>query len=449
MDGKEKIVYIIGLKELPEEKIKKSEKINSCLIKRSNKIPEDASLLIVDLTEEQEYILFDIEKKEIPFIAALECAEKKIRRALDRGAVDFLIKDESKNYIKIFPHYLKHVFSHIEIMEQYYEEKHIFSELSENAIFGIYVFGKDLKFRYVNPSLLKVFEFSTDEVYRKVDVLSIIHPDDKNFVREKIKSRFEGKEKIAEYSFRIIDKKGEIKWVYAKGFVTEFYGEEVIMGTLTDITDLKKYQEEIEKEKGEIEETLQDGVYALSKIVEVKDPYTASHQVKVAEIAERVAKEFNFDEEKLNEILWAGLLHDIGKISVPSEILSKPSKLTDLEYSLIKQHCVAGYKILKEIHRMEKIAEIIWQHHERLDGSGYPRGLKDGEITLEARLLAVADVIEAMRTHRPYRPARSKEEIMKELIYGKGEKYDPKIVDVVINLIKKGEIDLSPINIVE
>ncbi len=443
MEGKDKTVYITGLKELPEEKIKEAEEINSCLIKRSNKIPDDASLLIVDLTEEQEYILFDIEKKEIPFIAALECAEKKIRRALDRGAVDFLIKDESKNYIKIFPHYLKHVFSHIEIMEQYYEEKHIFSELSENAIFGIYVFGKDLKFRYVNPSLLKVFDLSTDEVYRKVDVLSIIHPDDKNIVREKIKSRFEGKEKIAEYSFRIIDKKGNVRWVHAKGFVSEFCGEEVIMGTLIDITDLKKYQEEIEKEKREIEETLKDSVYAISRVVEVKDPYTANHQVKVAEIAERVAKEFNFDEEKLKEILWAGLLHDIGKIAVPAELLSKPSTLTDLEYSIIKQHPVAGYRILKEIHRMGKIAEIVWQHHERLDGSGYPRGLRDGEITFEARLLAVVDVIEAMRSHRPYRPARSKEEIMKELIYGKGKKYDPKIVDVIIDLINKGEIELT------
>jgi len=443
MEGKEKTVYITGLKELPEEKIKEAEEINSCLIKRSNKIPDDASLLIVDLTEEKEYILFDIEKKEIPFIAALECAEKKIRRALDRGAVDFLIKDKSKNYIKIFPHYLKHVFSHIEIMEQYYEEKHIFSELSENAIFGIYVFGKDLKFRYVNPSLLKIFGFSTDEVYRKVDVLSIIHPDDKNFVREKIKSRFEGKEKFSEYSFRVIDKKGNVRWVHAKGFVSEFCGEEVVMGTLIDITELKKYQEEIEKEKEEIQQTLQDSVYAISRIVEVKDPYTASHQVKVAEIAERVAKEFNFNEEKLKEILWAGLLHDIGKFAVPAELLSKPSKLTDLEYSIIKQHPVAGYRILKEIHRMEKIAEIVWQHHERLDGSGYPRGLRDDEITFEARLLAVVDVIEAMRSHRPYRPARSKNEIMKELIYGKGKKYDPKIVDVVIDLINKGEIELT------
>ena len=265
-----------------------------------------------------------------------------------------------------------------------------------------------------------------------------------NVVREEIKSRFEGKEKIADYSFRVIDKKGKVRWVHAKGYVSKFYGEEVIIGTLVDITELKKYQEVVEKEKIEIEETLQDSVYALSRIVEVKDPYTANHQVRVAEVAERVAKELNFDEEKIKNILWAGLLHDIGKVAVPAELLAKPSKLTDLEYSLIKQHCVAGYKILKEIHRMEKIAEIIWQHHERLDGSGYPRGLKDGEITLEARLLAVADVIEAMRTHRPYRPARSKEEIMKELIYGKGKKYDPKIVDVVIELIKEGKIDLNP-----
>jgi len=441
---KGRMVYILGMGELPEERIKEAEEICSCQIKRSNKIPDDAILLIVDLTEKKEDILFDIEKKKIPFVAALECDEKKIKRALDREAIDFLIKDESKNYIRIFPEYLKHVLSHIEIIKHYYEEKRIFSEVSENALFGIYIYGKDLKFRYVNQGLLKIFGFSPDEIYKKVDALSAVHPDDKDIVREKIKIRFEGREKITEYSFRIIDKKGEIKWVYAKGFVTKFYGEEVIIGTLVDITDLKKYQEETEKEKGEIEETLKDSVYSLSRIVEVKDPYTASHQVKVAEIAERVAKEFNFDKEKLKEILWAGLLHDIGKIAVPAEILSKPSELTDAEFFLIKQHPVTGYKILKEIHRMKKIAEIIWQHHERLDGSGYPRGLKGKDIVFEARLLAVVDVIEAMRSHRPYRGARRKEEILKELIYGKGKKYDPKIVDVIIDLINKGEIDLNP-----
>ncbi len=444
MEEEKETVYIIGLKELPEEKIKEAEEICSCQIKRSNEIPDDATFLIVDLTEKKENILSNIEKKKIPFVAAIGCDEKKIKNSLDRGAIDFLIKDESKNYIKIFPEYLKHVLYHIEILKEHYEEKRIFSEIKENALFGIYVYGKDLKFRYLNPGFLKIFGFSPDEVYKKMDALSVIHPDDKDIVRERIKSRFEGKGKIVEYSFRIIDKKNNVRWVHTKGFVTEFYGEEVIMGTLIDITDLKKYQEEVEKEKEEIQQTLQDSVYSISRIVEVKDPYTARHQIKVAEIAERVAKEFNFDEKKLKEILWAGLLHDIGKIAVPSELLSKPSKLTDLEYSLIKQHPVAGYKILKEINRMEKIAEIIWQHHERLDGSGYPRGLKDDEIIFEARLLAVVDVIEAMSSHRPYRPARRKEEILKEIIYGKGKKYDPKIVDVVVDLINKGEIDLNP-----
>jgi len=252
MGEEKKAVYIIGLEELPEEKIKEAERICSCQIKRGNEIPGSATLLIVDLTEKKENILFDVEKKKIPFVAAVECDEKKIKRTLDRGAIDFLIRDESKNYIKIFPEYLKHVLYHIEILKEHYEEKRIFSEISENAIFGIYVYGKDLKFRYVNHGFLKIFGFSPDEVYKKIDALSIIHPDDKDIVREKIKSRFEGKRKIAEYSSRIIDKKNNVRWVHTKGFVTEFYGEEVIMGTLIDITEMKKFQEEVEKEKEEI-----------------------------------------------------------------------------------------------------------------------------------------------------------------------------------------------------
>lgn len=438
-------IYIAGLKEIKEDSIKQLEKSLSVPVKlrKTDKIPERADLVIVDLTEKSEKVLFEIEKKGIYFVTVSKCDDDLIKRCLNRGAIDFFIKDENKNYLKIFPHYLKHLITHLEIIRKYEQERRIFSELSENAIFGIYVFGTDMKFRYLNPGLLKMLGHTLESI-KDADVLSIIYYKDRNMVKEKMKERFEGKRKFAEYSFRVVDKDRNIKWVYARGFVTQISGEKVIMGTITDITELTKYQEEIKKEKEDLEKTLQGGVYAISRIVEIKDPYTANHQIRVAEIAEKIAKKFNFEEKKLKEILWAGLLHDVGKVAVPSEILTRTGKLNDIEYSLIRQHPVVGYRVIKEIHRMENIAKIIWQHHERLDGSGYPRGLRNDDIIFEARLLAVIDVIEAMSSHCPYRPARKKEEILEELIKWRGKKYDSIIVDNVIDLINKGEIDLTP-----
>ncbi len=435
-------VYLMGLDEIPLDNLKELEKEFSCQIKRANKIPEKADLLVLDSSVIKKDTISEIKNKNIPYIVICECNEEEVRSIINSGAIDFLTKDKEKNYIKIFPDYLKHILS--QLVKQFYAEKQVFSKWSEYALFGIYVFGEDLKFRYVNPGFLKILGYTADELYKQHNALSIIYPEDREMTREKIIERFEGREKIVEYPNRFVHKNGDVKWVYIKGFVTNFDGEKVIIGTVSDITEIKKYQEELEKEKAELEETLRESIYAINKIFEVRDPYTSSHQIRVAEIAEKVAKELNFNEKSLKEILWAGLLHDIGKIAIPSDILSKPSKLNDIEYSLIRLHPITGYNILKEIHQVGKIAEIVYQHHERLDGSGYPRGLKKDNIIFEAKLLATIDVIEAMGSHRPYRAARKVEEILEELNSGRGKKYEPIIVDKVIELMKKGEIIITP-----
>jgi len=439
---KQRKVYLLGLEEISDSYIKQIAKELSCQIKRTDTIPENADFIIVDLNYIGENIIFEINKRKIPFVIITEYNEGKIQDFLQKGAVDFIIKDKEEKYIKLLPSSLKHIFTHLGFIEQVNENRQLLSKLEQQALFGIYIFGKDLKFRYVNPGFLNILGYLPDEIYKK-DILSIVHPDDREKVIKKIRERFEGKKQIAEFPFRFIDKNGNTKWVYARGFVTILNSEKVIMGTLSDITDLRKFQEEIKKEKEEIEQTLKEGVYAISKIVEIKDPYTFAHQVRVAEIANMVGKKLKFNETQLKELLWAGLLHDIGKIAIPSEILLKPSKLNETEYSIIKQHPLTGHKIVKEIHKAEKVALIILQHHERLDGSGYPEGLKDGKIILESRLLAIVDVVEAMMSNRPYRTARTKEEILDELVKGKGEKYDPLIVDIIIELLNEGEIRIG------
>ena len=173
--------------------------------------------------------------------------------------------------------------------------------------------------------------------------------------------------------------------------------------------------------------------------VEVRDPYTSGHQTKVSRLARAIAQDMALSSDTVDNIRIAGSIHDIGKIAVPSEILSKPSKLTAIEFSLIKTHPQTGYDILKEAELPYPIAEIVLQHHERLDGSGYSHGLKDGQIILEARIVAVADVLEAMSSHRPYRPALGIEAALDEIEKHKGILYDKKVVEVCSQLFKEKE----------
>jgi putative nucleotidyltransferase with HDIG domain len=171
--------------------------------------------------------------------------------------------------------------------------------------------------------------------------------------------------------------------------------------------------------------------------VETKDAYTAGHQRRVANLARAIAAEMGLSPEQIDGIRMAAVIHDLGKISVPAEILSKPIGLNDLEYGLIKIHPQVGYDILKEIEFPWPVAQIVLQHHERMDGSGYPQGLLGEEIILEARILAVADVVEAMASHRPYRPPHGVDKALEEISRNRGILYDPEVVDACLKLFNE------------
>jgi PAS domain S-box-containing protein/putative nucleotidyltransferase with HDIG domain len=182
-------------------------------------------------------------------------------------------------------------------------------------------------------------------------------------------------------------------------------------------------------------------VTVLSLTTESRDPYTAGHQKRVARLASLIAQEMGLSEHEIEEIRTAALVHDIGKVTVPAEILSKPSTLSEVEFALIKHHVQASYDILKSANLEGNVAELVYQHHERIDGSGYPRGLADGDIALAARILMVADVLEAMSSHRPYRPALGIDTALDELV-GHPEKYDRGVVEACIRLRNAG-VDFS------
>lgn len=187
-------------------------------------------------------------------------------------------------------------------------------------------------------------------------------------------------------------------------------------------------QQELVKHQSKLRDTLEATVEALASVIEACDPYTAGHQRRVAQLATALAMEMGLSQDRIEAVHLAGIVHDIGKIQVPAEILTKPGKLTEIEFNLIKQHSDAGCEILKNIDFPWPIAEIVRQHHERLDGSGYPLGLKNDEILLEARILAVADVVEAMSSHRPYRPALGTGVALEEIARNSGTLYDPEVV---------------------
>lgn len=172
----------------------------------------------------------------------------------------------------------------------------------------------------------------------------------------------------------------------------------------------------------------------------VRDPYTVEHQRRTAWIARTIGVELGISDERLQWLHVAGSLHDLGKIAVPLEILSKPGKLTELEFALLKTHPQVTYDILKPLQFPESITQIMLQHHERLDGSGYPRGLRGRAILREARILAVADVVEAMCTHRPYRPALGLEKALAEISRHKGVLYDGEVADACLRLYQRGQL---------
>ena len=190
-------------------------------------------------------------------------------------------------------------------------------------------------------------------------------------------------------------------------------------------------------------EVILDGVInALSYTVEARDPYTAGHQKRVTAIAVAIAKELQLSPDQVRAIEMAGMIHDLGKIAIPAEILSKPGRISETEFNLLKIHPQVGYDILKDIRFSMPIAEIVFQHHERLNGQGYPRGLQGSEILQEARIIAVADVVEAMSSHRPYRPALGLDKALEEIQKNKGILYDPDVVDICCRIMKEGQIPL-------
>ena len=212
---------------------------------------------------------------------------------------------------------------------------------------------------------------------------------------------------------------------------------------LVEIMQRKKVQKNFEEANKKLTRVLNETIRALASAVEKRDPYTAGHQQRVAMLATAIAGEMGLPDDQITGVKTAAIIHDIGKICTPAEILSKPSKLNAYEFNIITMHPEVGYDILKEIEFPWSVSEIVLQYHERCDGSGYPRGLYEKDILLEAHILIVSDVVEVMASHRPYRPALGIDNALDEVMQKKGKLYNKDVVDACINVFMERDFSLE------
>ena len=252
--------------------------------------------------------------------------------------------------------------------------------------------------------------------------------------------------------FTLRQKDGSLVFVEIRTHPVKIKGKTVVLGIARDITERKKSQELTEHKKSQelLEENIQKliksreaVIQAIASIVEMRDPYTAGHQRRVSDLARAITVEMELSPDQVDTIRVAGLIHDLGNIAVPAEILSKPGRLDEAELQLVREHPTTGYNILKSIDMMEKVAQIVYQHHERMDGSGYPLGLAGREILPETRILSVAEAVEAMLSHRPYRPALTLKKTLEEITRQKGILFDAPVVEACVTLFNKKEFKLG------
>ena len=325
------------------------------------------------------------------------------------------------------------------------ESEELSASLLNHSPHPILVVNPDTSVKYVNFALEQITGYSLVEVINRKAPYPWWGEEKLSTVSEYYRMVQSGETAKKEYCFR--KKNGSPLWVeVSMTSVSGSAGAKYAVANWVDITDRKvaeRARENAERLLTETNAKLQDTVggivISMAKVVETRDPYTAGHQERVARLAVAIAAEMGLSEEQIQGVGVAAVLHDLGKIDIPAEILSKPSRLKEKEYSLIQDHCVAGYEILKNVDFPWPVAQAVLQHHERMDGSGYPNSLSGDDILLEARILAVSDVVEAMSSHRPYRPSLGLEQGLAEVAMYRGSRFDERVVDACMAIFARGE----------
>jgi PAS domain S-box-containing protein/putative nucleotidyltransferase with HDIG domain len=298
----------------------------------------------------------------------------------------------------------------------------------------IYETDEKGNFTFINSQGLNICGYTEADIAAGVNFLQAVHPGDHDRAIENVKRRL-SEDHAAPHEYTAVTRDGRTfpALIYASP-ILKGAANVGMRGMMIDVTERKQMEQALKDSLDRLHKTLNDTVVTMGAIVEMKDPYTAGHQLQVARLAAAIAQEMGLPESQVNIIRTTAAIHDIGKIYIPSDILSKPGKLGTLELSIIRTHAQGSYDILKNIDFGGPVAQIALQHHERMDGSGYPHGLKGEEIVIEARIMAVADVVEAIASHRPYRPALGIDKALEEIRQNRGTHYDPDVVDACLKI---------------
>jgi PAS domain S-box-containing protein/putative nucleotidyltransferase with HDIG domain len=291
----------------------------------------------------------------------------------------------------------------------------------------------------VNPAFSRMAGYGSPEEFME----AIEDMATRLYVRPEVYGRFreimENKGKVSRFEAEFYKKDGSTFLVIINARAVKDEQGQLLYteGFIQDITFHRNVEAQLLQSLENLRKAVRATIQVLVSAVDAKDPYTAGHQLRCANIARAIAVELGLPHEKIDGIRMAGSIHDIGKLSIPAEILTKPTKLTSIEFSLIKEHARIGYEMLKNIESPWPLAQIVYQHHELMNGSGYPRNLKKDEILMEARILTVADVVEAMSSNRPYRPACGIEAALEQIEINKGIIYDSAVANACLTLFRE------------
>jgi PAS domain S-box-containing protein len=316
----------------------------------------------------------------------------------------------------------------------------------EQTVAGAFIIQGD-KFAYVNPRLAEIFGYPDADELTGRAVMALVVPEDRRMVRKQLFGKATARNRRIRTEFKAARRDGTVTYVGMEGAVSEYRGQAAIVGLMQDISARHEADRQKLSYIHDLELAAEGTVSVASRMGELRDPYTAGHERRVARLAAAIGGDLGLPEARIKGLTISGLLHDIGKIAVPAEILSKPNRLNDVEYSLMKMHAQHGYDVLAPVELPWTIANPVLQHHERLDGSGYPNGLEGDEITLDARILAVADTVEAMASHRPYRPGLGIARALQEIERNSGTLFDARVAESCVRLFREnapGLIDEIP-----
>ena len=327
--------------------------------------------------------------------------------------------------------------------EQLRKSEDNFRRSLDESLLGVRIVSEEGETIYANRAVLDIFEYDSIEEWQRTP--SVKRYTEQSYAEFKVRreKRRRGEDRAPEYEISIIRKDEEVRHLQVLRKEIVWNGKKQYQVIYRDITDRKQAEKERQQALDRLRKALGATVQALAAAAEIRDPYTAGHQRRVADLACAIGLKMGLLPEQIDVLQMAGMIHDIGKISVPAEILSMPRKLTDLEFSLIKTHSQSGYEVLKDIEFSWPVARMVLEHHERIDGSGYPNKLTGDKLLLESRIIAIADVVEAMASYRPYRPGLGIDAALEEIAKNRGILYDAEIADACLKLFRDDSYKLA------